>query len=99
MQNLAADLTWAADRLEATNPDRDADFSAGVDWAVAELRRLAAEAHQGPGHPPSLLPDWAIIQLSDRGIDPGDVSHFIGDPTGPKLAAAVDGKPIHLTRD
>jgi hypothetical protein len=42
-------LREAADRLEERNPDRSADFSDGVDWALDELRRMAAEAQQdGP---------------------------------------------------
>lgn len=45
---LAADLVWAANRLDATNPDRDQDFSEGVDWAVAELRALARDARTAP---------------------------------------------------
>ncbi|MFB7244596.1 hypothetical protein ACFCYX_19310 [Streptomyces populi] len=40
----ATALSDAANRLERGNPDRDLDFSEGVDWAVDELRRLAAEA-------------------------------------------------------
>lgn len=39
-------LRSAADRLESANPDRDADFSEGVDWARDELRRMAAEGPQ-----------------------------------------------------
>lgn len=31
-----------ADRLEAGNPDRGAEFSEGVDWCVGELRALGA---------------------------------------------------------
>lgn len=39
--DLAEAFRVAAQQLEYTNPDRDADFSAGVDWAVGELRTLA----------------------------------------------------------
>lgn len=55
--------------------------------------------HSGPGLPPAQLPDWAIIQLSGQGIDPGDVTHFFGNPGGRKLAVAVDGKPVFLDKD
>jgi len=47
MRQLAAALRWAAARLDATNPDRDVDFSEGVDWATAELRALADAADNG----------------------------------------------------
>ncbi|MEE4546260.1 hypothetical protein V2S66_30390 [Streptomyces sp. V4-01] len=67
--------------------------------AILSVVQSALDTHRGPGRPPSELPDWAIIQLSDQGFDPGDVSHFIGDPTGRTIAAAVDGKPVHLRRD
>ncbi|MFJ3923075.1 hypothetical protein [Streptomyces sp. NPDC090022] len=43
----AEDLSDAADLLNRVNPDRDVDFSAGVDWAVGELRRLAGVAAVG----------------------------------------------------
>ncbi|MFF1544119.1 hypothetical protein [Streptomyces sp. NPDC058291] len=42
----AAVLREAAEHLEAVNPDRGAEFSDGVDWAVDELRRMAAECPQ-----------------------------------------------------
>lgn len=34
----AETLRRAARRAEAENPDRDADFSAGVDWVIGLLR-------------------------------------------------------------
>jgi hypothetical protein len=39
--DLAETLRTAAKHLHDTNPDRGADFSAGVDWAIEELRVLA----------------------------------------------------------
>lgn len=55
-------------------------------------------ARHRPGRPPSELPDWAISSLEDRGIDPSEVTHFIAARDGRTIAAAVDGKPITLTR-
>ncbi|RPE34955.1 hypothetical protein [Kitasatospora cineracea] len=40
---LAEQTGLSAHVLELANPDRDADFSAGVDWAVATLRAAAAK--------------------------------------------------------
>lgn len=58
-----------------------------------------ADVVQTPGRrPASELPDWAVAQLSDRGIDDSEVSHFIASSDGRTIAAAVDGKPVHLTR-
>lgn len=37
-QPLRTERLRAADLLEARNPDRNADFSEGVDWAIDELR-------------------------------------------------------------
>lgn len=53
MQHLTADLNWAAQRLEDTNPDRGYEFSEGVDWAVAELRTLAIDATQTSASEPT----------------------------------------------
>ena len=58
----------------------------------------ATPTHTGPGRPASELPAWAVDQLADRGIDPGEVSHFIAGSDGRTIAAAVDGEPVHLTR-
>ncbi|MFK4869042.1 hypothetical protein ACI3K4_27890 [Streptomyces sp. CSMPJR101] len=38
---LAEKLRDIADTLEAINPDRGAEFSDGVDWALDRLRTLA----------------------------------------------------------
>lgn len=64
----------------------------------AAAASVGAPAHTGPGRPASELPDWAVAQLSDRGIDDSEVSHFIASSDGRTIAAAVDGKPVHLTR-
>jgi hypothetical protein len=83
------------DEIERGNPD------ALVAAAVLRIHRAAlgdAPAHRGPGRPPSELPDWAIVQLSDQGMDAGDVTHFFEASGGRKIAAAVNGKPVHLTR-
>jgi hypothetical protein len=37
----AEQLTDAANLLEVTNPDRGAEFSEGVDWALDALRTMA----------------------------------------------------------
>jgi predicted XRE-type DNA-binding protein len=37
----AEQLTDAANLLEVTNPDRSAEFSEGVDWALGALRTMA----------------------------------------------------------
>lgn len=71
---------------------------------MGDLRALqdlvdARARHNGPGLPASDLPGWAVAQLADRGIDPGEITHFIGNPNGRTLAVAVDGKPVHLTKD
>jgi hypothetical protein len=42
----AAVLREAADEAERRNPDRNEDFSEGVDWALAELRRMADDTQQ-----------------------------------------------------
>lgn len=47
-ESLAQVVRDAAERLEYTNPDTDADFSKGVDWAVAKLRALADEIANRP---------------------------------------------------
>lgn len=71
---------------------------------MGDLRALqdmvdARARHNGPGLPASDLPGWAVTQLADRGIDPGEISHFIGNPAGQHLIVAVDGKPVPLTKD
>lgn len=38
------ELALMADRLERENPDRGADFSAGVDWAIATIRSTVPDA-------------------------------------------------------
>ncbi|MFJ6667479.1 hypothetical protein [Streptomyces sp. NPDC091383] len=38
---LAEKLRPIADTVELTNPDRSAEFSEGVDWALDRLRTLA----------------------------------------------------------
>lgn len=58
-----------------------------------------APAHTGLGLPASDLPGWAVTRLADRGIDPSEVTHFIGNPGGRHLIVAVDGKPVPLTKD
>lgn len=47
VQQFTTDMNWAADQLEARNPDRSAEFSDGVDWAISELRRMATGGSQG----------------------------------------------------
>lgn len=41
--DLAEIVRDAAKHLESGNPDHGVDFSAGVGWAVSELRALADE--------------------------------------------------------
>jgi hypothetical protein len=70
---------------------------------VGDLRALQAAlggkpAHRGPGRPASELPDWAVGRLSERGIDTGEATHFIASRDGRTITAAVDGKPVRLTR-
>ena len=44
VDSYSADLLrTVADRLDETNPDCSSDFSEGVDWALAEIRRIADE--------------------------------------------------------
>lgn len=57
-----------------------------------------ARSQSGLGRPASELPEWAVSELSDRGIDDSEVAHFIASRDGRTIAAAVDGKPVHLTR-
>lgn len=71
---------------------------------MGDLRALqdmvdARARHNGPGLPASDLPGWAVAQLADRGIDPGEITHFIGNPAGQHLIVAVDGRPVPLTKD
>ncbi|NEA52342.1 hypothetical protein [Streptomyces sp. SID10815] len=44
---LAERLRVIADAIEVANPDRDVDFSAGVDWTLDRLRKLATELGGG----------------------------------------------------
>ncbi|MFH9425987.1 hypothetical protein [Streptomyces sp. NPDC017529] len=44
----SAALRDVADWAETANPDRSADFSEGVDWLLAEIRRIADEAKSTP---------------------------------------------------
>ena len=84
------------DEIERGNPSPE------VALAVLRIHRAALgddPARHQIGRPPSELPDWAIIQLSDRNIDPGDVTHFIAGRDGRTLAAAVNGKPVTLVRN
>jgi hypothetical protein len=37
-------LGQTAELLDRANPDRGWEFSQGVDWAVAEIRRMSTEA-------------------------------------------------------
>jgi len=46
--DLAETLRTAAKHLYDANPDHDADFSAGVDWAIEELRVLADDIANYP---------------------------------------------------
>ena len=45
----AAVLDQVAGLVERTNPDRNWDFSEGVDWTIAEIRRLSTEARNYQG--------------------------------------------------
>ena len=91
-------------KLSATEAKAVRDeLAASTSPAYALSRHIAMvhgepSAHSGPGRPPSELPEWAIIQLSQQGMDAGDVTHFFEASSGRTIAAAVNGKPVHLTR-
>ena len=59
----------AADRLEERNPDRSADFSEGVDWALDELRAMAdgpsrVAAEEQPAETPEVdLQVWPLHRV------------------------------------
>jgi hypothetical protein len=92
-------------KLSATEAKAVRDELAASTSPAYSLSRHIAMVHGEPpaptfpGRPASELPEWAVAQLSDRGIDDSEVSHFIASRDGRTIAAAVDGKPVHLTRD
>ncbi|NUP47571.1 MAG: hypothetical protein HOW97_09715 [Catenulispora sp.] len=83
------------DDIERSNPTPE------VALVVRRIHHAALgddPARHRPGRPATELPEWAVSQLEDRGIDPSEVTHFFTAHDGRTIAAAVDGKPVALTR-
>lgn len=83
------------DEIERGNPSPE------VALVVLRIHQAALgddPARHQIGRPASELPEWAVTLLADRGIGDSEVSHFIASRDGRTIAAAVDGKPVHLAR-
>lgn len=84
-----------ADRLSAVMDICD-EIERGT--PTPEVADIVLRIHRAALGDKPQLPKWAVDQLKDRDIDPRAVTHFIRSRDGDKIAAAVNGAPIHLSR-